>query len=245
MRRLVLGDIHGAYAALKQVLKRADVDYENDKIIFVGDLCDGWFHTKEVIDELMKIKNLVFVYGNHDEWLRNYFNNKVPDKIWLKRGGDVTEKQMRKYINTKKYINFMNSGVYYHIEDDNKLFVHGGLESFTKDIEKQLPDLLMWDRQVWEAACFAEYYDYPLQGNTWKEIWIGHTSTRYVMYDKEAHGDKPMHCKGVWNVDTGAGWGGKLTIMDIDTKEYWQSDLVKELYPLDHYERLKEAGFRR
>lgn len=24
---------------------------------------------------------------------------------------------------------------------------------------------------------------------------------------------------------------GKLTIMDLDTQEYWQSDLVKELYP--------------
>lgn len=35
----------------------------------------------------------------------------------------------------------------------------------------------------------------------------------------------------VWNIDTGAGWSGKLTIMDIDTKEYWQSDFVKELYP--------------
>ena len=23
----------------------------------------------------------------------------------------------------------------------------------------------------------------------------------------------------------------KLTIMDLDTQEYWQSDLVKELYP--------------
>ena len=23
----------------------------------------------------------------------------------------------------------------------------------------------------------------------------------------------------------------KLTIMDLDTQEYWQNDLVKELYP--------------
>jgi len=35
----------------------------------------------------------------------------------------------------------------------------------------------------------------------------------------------------VWDLDTGAGWSGKLTIMmDIDTKEYWQSELSKDLY---------------
>ena len=32
-------------------------------------------------------------------------------------------------------------------------------------------------------------------------------------------------------MDTGAGWNGKLTIMDVDTEEYWQSDLVESLYP--------------
>jgi len=32
-------------------------------------------------------------------------------------------------------------------------------------------------------------------------------------------------------MDTGAGWSGKLTIMDIDTNEFWQSDVVKDLYP--------------
>jgi serine/threonine protein phosphatase 1 len=32
-------------------------------------------------------------------------------------------------------------------------------------------------------------------------------------------------------MDTGAGWAGKLTIMDVQTKEYWQSDPVQSLYP--------------
>ena len=32
-------------------------------------------------------------------------------------------------------------------------------------------------------------------------------------------------------IDTGAGWEGRLTIMDIETKQFWQSDLVTDLYP--------------
>lgn len=40
-----------------------------------------------------------------------------------------------------------------------------------------------------------------------------------------------MNRCNVWNLDTGSGFSGKLTIMDIDTKEFWQSDFVRELYP--------------
>jgi serine/threonine protein phosphatase 1 len=35
----------------------------------------------------------------------------------------------------------------------------------------------------------------------------------------------------VWNIDTGAGFHGKLTALDISTKEFWQSDPVPALYP--------------
>jgi len=28
----------------------------------------------------------------------------------------------------------------------------------------------------------------------------------------------------------GVGWSGKFTIMDVTTKEYWQSDLTPDLY---------------
>ena len=35
----------------------------------------------------------------------------------------------------------------------------------------------------------------------------------------------------VWMMDTGAGWsGGVLTMMNIDTKEIFQSDRVDKLY---------------
>jgi serine/threonine protein phosphatase 1 len=40
-----------------------------------------------------------------------------------------------------------------------------------------------------------------------------------------------MHASNVWNIDTGAGFWGKLSALDIDTKEFWQSEPVKDLYP--------------
>ena len=55
-------------------------------------------------------------------------------------------------------------------------------------------------------------------------IFIGHTNTL------KWRTDKPMHVANIYNIDTGAGHNGRLTIMNIETKEYWQSDLVEELY---------------
>ena len=39
-----------------------------------------------------------------------------------------------------------------------------------------------------------------------------------------------MKAANIWNLDTGAGFEGKLTIMNVDTKEYYQSDKLTTLY---------------
>jgi serine/threonine protein phosphatase 1 len=66
---------------------------------------------------------------------------------------------------------------------------------------------------------------YPKRLKIFREIFIGHTPT--TNYDSEI----PMQAHHVWNVDTGAAFKGRLTAMDVDTKEYWQSDPVWKLYP--------------
>ena len=77
-----------------------------------------------------------------------------------------------------------------------------------------------------------------------KEIYIGHTATTNWInkphlpefkHQKDSGPIKvPMHRCNVWNMDTGAGFNGRLSIMDIDTKELFQSDSVKALYPKEH-----------
>ena len=55
--------------------------------------------------------------------------------------------------------------------------------------------------------------------------YIGHTPTLYYNVDV------PMQGCNVWNIDTGAAFTGRLSIMDIDTKQFCQSEVVKNLYP--------------
>jgi serine/threonine protein phosphatase 1 len=93
-----------------------------------------------------------------------------------------------------------------------------------------------------------ESQHFPKRLKLFKEIFIGHTSTttltqnqvRLITKEMSAEEieemtmttvDFPVNNANLWNLDTGGGWGGKLTIMNVDTKEYWQSDTVSDLYP--------------
>ncbi len=66
IKRFVLGDIHGRHEALREVLKKSKFDKENDFLILLGDLVDGGYNTDKVLEEILTIKNVVFIVGNHD-----------------------------------------------------------------------------------------------------------------------------------------------------------------------------------
>jgi len=69
MNKYVIGDIHGNYRALRQCLERVQFNYDKDILISLGDLCDRNTETREVFNELLKIKNFKMVIGNHDQWM--------------------------------------------------------------------------------------------------------------------------------------------------------------------------------
>ena len=66
MKKYVIADIHGNYKALKQVLKKSKFNYKKDFLIILGDVVDGYSCSFEVVEELIKIKNKIFIIGNHD-----------------------------------------------------------------------------------------------------------------------------------------------------------------------------------
>ena len=90
---------------------------------------------------------------------------------------------------------------------------------------EQSLETLIWDRSLindaWKKYLRGEDHCYT----QFKEIFLGHTPTQLFNWSG------PLKVCNVWDMDTGAGWAGKLTIMDVQTKEYWQSDPVQELYP--------------
>ncbi|UII22068.1 metallophosphoesterase [Fulvivirga ligni] len=222
MRRFVIGDIHGAYKALSQCLDRADFDYEEDRLICLGDVCDGWPETNLAIEELMKVKNLTMVKGNHDFWAEEWARTDKADELWLNQGGAAT---VNSYSNEmpKSHYNFLKKAFLYYLED-NTLFVHAGIETGIP-LEAQGSNIFMWDRSLFKTAYESYLKNDNTQLSVYDEIYIGHTPIHNYQHLK------PLKACEVWFMDTGAGWDGVLSLMNIDTKEVYSSDKVDTLYP--------------
>ena len=242
MRNFCIGDIHGNLKGLIQVLERAQVK-KDDTIIFLGDYVDGLTDSFGVIELLLKLRmkyNCIFLKGNHDDSFSNWLNTGVHEYKTDERTKTSIESYVKEIGNFcfDKHLTFFKYLSDYYIDDQNRLFIHGGFTSnkgvkFEENVEN-----FYWDRSLWEKA-MMQNNNKDYKSYLYYEVFIGHTPTlnwknkkHYPESDGTNHAIVvPMKRCNIWNVDTGAGWsGGKLTILDVDTKEYWQSDLTEELY---------------
>jgi serine/threonine protein phosphatase 1 len=223
VKTFVLGDLHGGHKALVQVLKRAKFDYNKDRLISLGDVADGWPDVAECFEELLKIKNLVMVRGNHDNWLLDYLRFEETPTIWTSQGGQNSFDSYQKHPELKeKHKKFLMSTPFYYVDEANNLYVHGGVDPM-RPIVKQSPDDLMWDRSLWHMAQTQESIYVP----GFNKVFVGHTS----IWKKSKI---PLTSGNVTFVDTGGGWEGKLSLVGVDSEEVFQSDLLGDLYPEGH-----------
>lgn len=231
MKKFVIGDIHGAHRALKQCLERAQFDYEEDELFCLGDVADGWPEVRECFDELLKIKHLTFILGNHDQWLLFWAQGNHPGDVWTSQGGLNTQKSYGfdpKNVPAEHIQLLLEDSKLWLVDDDNRLYVHGGINR-DLPIEKQKVDVCLWDRSLVQTALKYQNMKKPIaQMTEFANVFVGHTTTNF--FDKEMK-SLPMNLFEIWMLDTGAGWEGKLTIMNVETKEFFQSDLVPDLYP--------------
>jgi serine/threonine protein phosphatase 1 len=169
--------------------------------------------------------------------------------IWTQQGGQAT---LDAYVRAGKMTEyshkaFWKNQVDWYIDDENRLFIHAGWDYTLTPIELSVGDIsdrtmfelqanasvnagsiareCHWDRSLLMGAKSAFGNKMARNGKfkaleQFKEIYIGHT----------AENDGPNQYGNLWNLDTGAGWNGQLTIMDIDTKEFWQSDFTTVLH---------------
>lgn len=87
----VIGDIHGAYRALRQCFDRSGFRPASDHLICLGDVADGWPDTKTCIDDLLKIKNMTYLLGNHDLLTLEWMGGRVKSHVTMRRAyGDAS-----------------------------------------------------------------------------------------------------------------------------------------------------------
>ena len=251
MKTFVLGDIHGAAKALEQCFERAGFDMDNDVLIQLGDVVDRHDEVFECMEILLRVKNLIAIKGNHDDWFSDFLRMDIHPRDWTYGGLDTVRSYLRHAGKAEVFreegegytTNLLASDVPathqaffaqqrpYYVDEHNRCFVHGGF-SPRKPLEQQHPEDFYWDRFLWQNA----YEHMRLLGDKehpgdigivpdfW-EVYLGHTPTT------NWGTDQPLKAFNIWNIDTGAARSGRLTIMGVDTKDYWQSDWLQALYP--------------
>ena len=138
-------------------------------------------------------------------------------------------------------IDFFENQVDYYIDENNNLYTHGGwdygwksnfLEAGLFPVNGGNPKDNLAKECHWSRELYYGFYSHSEDGlpkklkeatERFNKIFVGHTSLKYPY--------EPFHKANFYNVDTGAGLNGKLTIMDVETDEYWQSDNINKLYP--------------
>lgn len=235
MKTVVIGDIHGGFRALEQLIEKANLP-TGTKYIFVGDYVDGWSESAEVISYLINFSQdneCIFIRGNHDELLYQYLKTGDENPMWLSQGGESSVESYSKLSRTEKKIHrrFLENLQNYYVDSENRLFLHAGFMNQHGPEHEYYPNLVYWDRTLWEMVCAMDTSlsetdaKFPKRLKLFKEIYIGHTPVTRVDFEE------PANFANVWNVDTGAAFKGKISMLDVDSKEFWQSDEVHTLYP--------------
>ena len=229
MNLFAIGDIHGCLNELtslhKKILTYDKFEVKNDIIIYLGDYIDRGKNSKEVINQILKLKNnnikTINLMGNHDEFMIDFlFNKKNNIKSWLNFGADQTfrsynievvefikdgfeedvidnlRKTMIKQME-ESHINFFKN-LELSYSSKNYLFVHAGIDPYKKLSEQSEKDYL-WSRS-------EKFFSKDFKSE--KIIVHGHTPEENIVND-------PYRI----NVDSGCYFSGKLSSVCLSDED--------------------------
>lgn len=138
-RIIALGDIHGCFHSLKELIENRIQLTKDDQLILLGDYIDRGMQSKEVVDYIIELQrqgfNIITLMGNHEMLLLNAYQDHHGLAKWFVNGGRKTlESFGLESISElgEKYIRFFK-GLKLFYEIDNFLFVHAGFNNVIED----------------------------------------------------------------------------------------------------------------
>jgi serine/threonine protein phosphatase 1 len=211
----LIGDIHGYYKRLVNLMDRLTVRVsEDDTIIFLGDYIDRGAYSYEVIDFLISCAmtgglNTVFLKGNHEDMLIGYLLGDERGGPYLLNGGEAT---IRSYIAHRgkmelpeRHREFLK-GLRLYYETDEFIAVHAGLNPAFTGLEAQSEHDMLWIREKFFRA--EKRWD--------KTIIFGHTPMQYFSRTDGIYRDPERNIIGI---DGGVIFGNPLVCLVWPTME--------------------------
>jgi serine/threonine protein phosphatase 1 len=210
-RIFAVGDIHGCYDKLVAIMKILPWKRESDDLLlFIGDYIDRGPRSRDVVEFLVRLKknggNFVFLKGNHEKMLLDYYVHQKDQMLYVANGGAET---IASYVEggigrkafelPEDHLEFLLSLDLYH-ENDDYLFVHAGVRDGIPVNEQSEEDLL-WIREEFIYST----YDWS------RRVIFGHTAL-----------ETPFVTPGKIGIDTGAVYGNKLTAVELPAMRFYQ-----------------------
>lgn len=200
-RTIVIGDIHGCYDELTDLLDKAALTSQ-DRVVSVGDLIVKGEKNREVLDLFIEDKRFSAVLGNHDRALRRYWRGET---VTLK---DSQEKALGQLEHAEARYSAYLQQLPLMIDLGSHIVVHAGVRpgvALSGQVVEDLTELrtLGVDRTNREGVPWYDRYD----GD--KVVLFGHWPA-----------PRPRRGPRAIGLDTGCVYGYDLTAYIIETEEF-------------------------
>jgi len=205
-----IGDVHGCYYTLLELIKKLPNDAE---LIFTGDLCDKGNFSKEVIQYIID-NNHTVIKGNHDYFMEQFLEKSLLtdfSNAWSTKdifGGEKTIKSYGGDANTASlHVEFVKKLPYF-IKFDNYFITHGFGLPYYKKRKKSFKQII--SNRV--GRTFPDWEDY----SNYKIMNIfGHCD-----FDNVLMGDNYI------GIDTGCVYGRKLTAIELGSHKIIDQEVI-------------------
>lgn len=191
-RTIIIGDVHGCFAELLELLRRADAK-RSDRIIFVGDLITKGPASVEVLDLVQNRANCEAILGNHEYTLRESYCGRRCRLDAVHR--DVIREMGKDYARHMKWISQLPS----YVDLGEHIVVHAGLRpgvSIRRQSRRDLAFLRTLEGRPESRG-----------GTPWFERYRG----RKIAIFGHWVFDRPLIRPHAIGIDTGCVYGGSLT----------------------------------
>jgi serine/threonine protein phosphatase 1 len=213
-RLFAISDIHGCFNTFHELVIKKIGLTSSDKLVLLGDYIDRGYHSREVIDFIIDLKqknfNVVALAGNHEKMLVDAFNNRDLLPLWLLNSGMTTLDSFRisslEDIDPKYYSFFTQLPFYEKV--NNNYFVHAGFDDLADD------PFFDTDGMIWH--CRTEYSNPLFRG---KRIIHGHrpkTISHVMKMISEGSDVIPIDTGCVYDEKVGY---GNLSALEINSME--------------------------
>lgn len=218
-RTFVIGDIHGCFDELQELIEKIELKDE-DMLISLGDIIDRGNKSKEVYHFFKNRSNSKVLMGNHE---RKHLNG------ILSYAQEIVKIQFDKEYD--EFLNWINSLDYFY-ETDEAIIVHAAFEH-DKEINSQREDVLSGSTSG--ERYLEKKYD---SGKYWSAYYMGE---KVIIYGHHVVGDRVKVYNNTFGIDTGVCHGGYLTAIELpgfivhqvkSKKDYWLEEQKKWQIPV-------------